>query len=432
MLVFALEHLHKASTAPVPPWVPSLVVALGSTALALALAVSHPPTRSPIQLPPDDDHDAGTDALALPPNLEQDDEADPHHFYPRLRLRKLATSALVVTLLAIELFKAAWQATVLGTPRWTVWIERLSPVVLWGTASVVSLVSLPLSNSRRSIDLHWRFTISLFALATAALFLSLVRFVLPRSTGWSFLPPRTLPSNIYTAQLALVITTSILTLAAFLLSGTTPRCAPLVNPATGQPVVALPSSSPLTYLLFDWITPVLHACYASDSIDAESLPALAAADRAHNLWEGIRRSGGLMASAPRGWNRLLYRLCVVNRRLFAWQMALSVVNAVLYYSSAFFLQKLVGFLEARGTDQAQTLQWAYVYVIGLFAGIVIESLVSGQLWFGALALSLSSNSPQASTALTHGASLHVHLLLFTRCAAPLPLHPVLVRRDLPP
>ncbi|KPV72284.1 uncharacterized protein RHOBADRAFT_39718 [Rhodotorula graminis WP1] len=88
-----------------------------------------------------------------------------------------------------------------------------------------------------------------------------------------------------------------------------------------------------------------------------------------------------MARAPNRWNRLLYRLVVVNRRLFAWQVALSVLNALLYYVPAAFLQRLVGFLEARGTDEAQTLQWAYVYVIGLFAGIVVESLVSGQLWF---------------------------------------------------
>ncbi|GAA5926134.1 hypothetical protein JCM3775_005214 [Rhodotorula graminis] len=401
MLVFALEALHHKS-APVPAWVPSLVLALGSTALALGLAVSHPPKRQPIQLAPDHDDDHGAQPLDRA-HLELDDEADPSSFYPRLRLHKLATTVTVVTLLAVELFTAAWEATVFGTPAWTVWIERLSPLALWGTASVVSLVSLPLSNSRRSIDVHWRFTVALFALTASAFFLTLLRLVLPRTTGWSFLPPRNLapvdpytdlvftrattlstnaaPDHVYTAQLALVLTTSILTLVAFLLTGTTPRCARLVHPKTHQPVVTLASCSPFGYLLFTWVTPVLHACYSSDSIDDKSLPALPAADRAHNLWERFRVTDGLMARAPNRWNRLLYRLVVVNRRLFAWQVALSVLNALLYYVPAAFLQRLVGFLEARGTDEAQTLQWAYVYVIGLFAGIVVESLVSGQLWF---------------------------------------------------
>ena len=395
MLVFVLEHLHTA--APVPAWVPSLVLAVGSSALALGLALSHPPKRQPIQLALDHDHDhhsPGTEPLAVA-RLEQDDEADPSSFYPRLRLHKLATTVTLVTLLAVELFRAAWDATVFGTPRWTLWIERLSPLALWGTASVVSLVSLPLSNSRRSIDLHWRFTVALFALAAAAFALTLLRLVLPRTTGWSFLPPRTLDdAHLYTAQLALVLTTSTLTLAAFLLTGTTPRCAPLVHPKTHQPVVTLASCSPFGYLLFNWVTPVLHQCYSSDSIDETSLPALPAADRAHNLWERFRLTDGLMARAPKRWNRLLYRLIVVNARLFAWQIALSVTNALLYYVPAAFLQRLVGFLEARGTDQEQTIQWAYVYVIGLFAGIVVESLVSGQLWFGA------SLSPFPSSRLT--------------------------------
>ncbi|BGP39463.1 hypothetical protein JCM10449v2_003413 [Rhodotorula kratochvilovae] len=378
MLVFALERLAHA--APVPPWVPAATLAALSAAVVLALALSHPPKRQPIQLPDDDDN-LPTDADRALAQPEHDDEADPDAFYPTQRIRKLATAATVVTLCALELFRAGWEATALGTNAWRDWAERLSRIALWGTAAAISLASLPLSNSRRSIDLHWRYTIALFTLSSAALLVALLRLLLPRSTGLSLLPSRALPAHLYTAQLALALTTALLTLAAFLLTGTTPRCAPLVDARTRRPVVALPASSPLTYLLFGWITPVLRASYTAASLDAATLPALPAADRARTLWDQIRRSGPLAAAAPRGWNRLLYRLVRVNARLFALQVALSVVNAVLYYVPAFFLQRLVRFLEMRGTADAQTMQWAYVYVVGLFAGAVVESLVEGQLWF---------------------------------------------------
>lgn len=59
------------------------------------------------------------------------------------------------------------------------------------------------------------------------------------------------------------------------------------------------------------------------------------------------------------------------------------------YAPAFFLQKLVHFLETR-QDRASrgdvSLHWGYVYCVGLLVGSVLEALVSGQLWFGALAL----------------------------------------------
>ncbi|GAA5827202.1 hypothetical protein JCM3770_000322, partial [Rhodotorula araucariae] len=375
MLVFALEHLatHRPT---VPACLPSLALALIAAVTALALVLSHPDKRphGDIYL----QHDHHDDTLAEP---EHDDEADPAAFYPRQRTLKLATAASLVSLLALELFRAAWEATAIGPNLYTDWIDRLGPVALWATAAALSIASLPLSNSKRDIDLHWRYTIAVFTLASAALLVALLRLVLPRSTGLSLLPDPALPAHLYTAQLALALTALLLTLAAFLLSGSTPRCAPLVHPTSRRPVVSLPSCSPLTYLVFAWITPVLRSSYTSASLDAATLPALPAADRARTLWDQIRRSAPLAAAAPRGWNRLLYRLVRINARLFAWQVALSVVNAVLYYVPAFFLQRLVRFLEQRGTAEEQSMQWAYVYVVGLFAGAVIESLVEGQLWF---------------------------------------------------
>jgi ABC-type multidrug transport system fused ATPase/permease subunit len=60
-----------------------------------------------------------------------------------------------------------------------------------------------------------------------------------------------------------------------------------------------------------------------------------------------------------------------------------MLNAVLYYLPAFFLQRLVSFLENRPKGTDASLQWGYVYCVGLLVSAVIEAIVSGQLWFSA-------------------------------------------------
>ncbi|KAL7336764.1 P-loop containing nucleoside triphosphate hydrolase protein [Rhodotorula toruloides] len=162
--------------------------------------------------------------------------------------------------------------------------------------------------------------------------------------------------------MAILLASTSLQLAAFLLLGTTPHSAPLIHPShtPAKPIITLPSTSPLSLLLFSWISPVLHTSYTSaEPMDEGTLPAIPAADRAPNAWRKIKESKELMHKAPRGWNPLLWRIVVVNRRLFFWLL----------------------FLEERPTSPDQSLQWGYVYCVGLLVGAVVESLVSGQLWF---------------------------------------------------
>ena len=57
------------------------------------------------------------------------------------------------------------------------------------------------------------------------------------------------------------------------------------------------------------------------------------------------------------------------------------------YLPAFFLQRLVAFLEhVPETDPGappRSLAWGYVFCLGLLASALMDAVVSGQLWFGA-------------------------------------------------
>ncbi|BGP24141.1 ATP-binding cassette transporter [Rhodotorula toruloides] len=380
MLVFALAALHRSRA--VHPYIPQLALTVPASIASSIIALSLPRTRAqPIQLQDDDSCGERTDA---------DREVDPDHFYPRLRRTSKAPACVTLTaLLASELFRIGWEPLVFGANGWRDWVERAARIVLFTLTFSLSLLSLPhpIPRSSTSLRTHWRLTVLLFALSSSALALTLLRWLLPRSTGLSLLPPReAYGSTVYAAQMAISLASTALQLAAFVILGTTPRSAPLVHPTKpNKPIISLPSTSPLSLLLFSWISPVLHhnsSSALSEPMSEETLPAIPAAYRAREAWRKVKESKGLMEQAPRGWNPLLWRIVSVNRGLFFWQISLSVMNAVLYYVPAFFLQRLVLFLENRSSpDSDQSLRWGYVYCVGLLVGAVVESLVSGQLWF---------------------------------------------------
>jgi len=143
-------------------------------------------------------------------------------------------------------------------------------------------------------------------------------------------------------------------------------------------------------------------------MNEKDLPVLASQDRATNLWEGIKDSKHLMNSAPRGVNRLLWRVLVINKKLFIWrehpfpssyfsmliadlaldiESILACINAVLYYLPAFFLQRIVHFLELREqiklpedpNTEYTTSSWGYLFCAGLLISAVAESLIAGQV-----------------------------------------------------
>jgi len=189
--------------------------------------------------------------------------------------------------------------------------------------SSLALASFPLSNSTTSIDRHWAYTVTLTILTGAATFVTFLRILLPQATHLSILPSTFLPNYLYVPYLVLLIISTTLQLVSFILAGTTPRCANLLQPKTKSPVVLISSCSPLSYIFFGWISPVLAqglaAANKDESVNEKDLPVLPEKDRAVNQWEMIKGSKHLMENSPKGINPLLWRILVVNKKLFYWR-----------------------------------------------------------------------------------------------------------------
>lgn len=385
MLVFALQALKAPapSTSVIPP-----LSLLGLEVVAAIYLVATRPQGQAIKLP-----NSATEGGTLPVVLEKDEEQDPEGFYRKLRRWKLATLASNGFVLAIALFRLGWEVTVLDHFGWRKAVERSAEIVFWSFTSSLALTSLPLSNSTRAIARHWAYTITLTVLTGAAVFVTFLRILLPQATHLSILPSTFLPSYLYVPSLVLLLLSAVLQFTAFILAGTTPRCAPLLHPSTKSPVTLISSCSPLSYIFFGWISPVLAqglaAAKKDESVAEKDLPILPSQDRAANQWEMIKGSKHLMEKSPKGINPLLWRILVVNKTLFFWQAALASLNSVLYYLPAFFLQQIVHFLELREqitlpedpNSEYTSSSWGYLFCAGLLVSAVTEALVAGQLWF---------------------------------------------------
>ena len=93
-------------------------------------------------------------------------------------------------------------------------------------------------------------------------------------------------------------------------------------------------------------------------------------------------------------NSLLWRVIKINQTLFIWQLVLACVNAFLYYLPAFFLQRIVLYLEQLPTappTPAGQIPYGYVYSLGLFASLAVAALVDGQMWWGTHLLARSGD-----------------------------------------
>ncbi|GAA5841427.1 hypothetical protein JCM3766R1_004081 [Sporobolomyces carnicolor] len=387
MLVFALQALKA------PPPASSIIPPVSLVAIEVIAAVylaAIRPRGQAIKLPT-----STVSALqgGLPVVIERDEEKNPDQFYRKLRRRKLATLATNGFVLAVALFRLGWELAVLDHFDWRRAVERSAEIVFWSFTSSLALASFPLSNSTTSLDRHWAYTVTLTILTGAATFVTFLRILLPQSTHLSILPSTFLPKYLYVPSLVLLVLSTILQSASFILSGTTPRCAPLVHPKTKSPVTLISSCSPLSYIFFGWISPVLAqglaAASKDESVNEQDLPILPSQDRAANQWEMIKGSKHLMDNSPKGINPLLWRILVINKRLFLWQAALASMNSVLYYLPAFFLQRIVHFLELREqitipedpNSEYTSTSWGYLFCAGLLVSAVTEALVAGQLWF---------------------------------------------------
>ncbi|KAK4052550.1 hypothetical protein OIO90_004318 [Microbotryomycetes sp. JL221] len=360
-------------------------------AIYLILSRSNAP---PIALPTSQD-----DPL-LPDNKDEivhpDEQTNVEAFQQKLRTRKLGLLTLLVLLTALSLFTLTWNA--MRQARWELTVDAALGVVQWGIAATLAGLSLPLGSSKRDVDRHWSYTVVLTIVTFATVVTTFMRLILPTSA--SIAPPEDEPLFVKRLSFGLTYSSAVLQLVAFMVAGTTPRCAPLVtvisaarhnysdesdtiaNDTDKVQVTSYTTCSPLSFVLFSWLDPVLKLGSTLESLSQEDLPTLGINDRAPTVFAKMAKT--TEKGCPRWMNGLLFRVLKVNKVLFMWQGLLAGTDAFLYYLPAFFLQRLVAFLEVPNDSDERSKQpmaWGYVYCLGLLVSYLLEALVGNMLWF---------------------------------------------------
>jgi hypothetical protein len=144
-------------------------------------------------------------------------------------------------------------------------------------------------------------------------------------------------------------------------------------------VMSIVGASVWDTLLFSYTTKVVMLGNVAESLDIGDLPIVPADMRATFNYAAMKRAGreiklriGSWSPKPgSGWS-LLWRLARLNAAPLTWELCLASVAAVLFYTPAIFLQRLVAYLEA---DSGRTnMGWGWVYVFGLFMSNAITYL----------------------------------------------------------
>ncbi len=106
----------------------------------------------------------------------------------------------------------------------------------------------------------------------------------------------------------------------------------------------------------------------AESMEIGDLPIVPADMRSATIYAKMRSvirkvklRGRWEVTPGSGWETL-WRLAVINKTALIVQTVLAIISAMLFYGPAFFLQRLVKFMESRPDD----LSWGYVYCAGLF------------------------------------------------------------------
>ncbi|KAH6911448.1 ATP-binding cassette transporter [Coprinopsis sp. MPI-PUGE-AT-0042] len=138
-------------------------------------------------------------------------------------------------------------------------------------------------------------------------------------------------------------------------------------------------------LVFSYATKVIWLSNDAESLETGDLPVvprdMRAAYNYARMRSGLRRFHlRLFSWKPppgSGWS-LGYTLIRINLYAFTAEVLLAVVSAFLFYSPAFFIRLLIGYLES--DPKREKPEWGWVYVFGLFMAYCVLYFVTCQLW----------------------------------------------------
>jgi hypothetical protein len=142
-----------------------------------------------------------------------------------------------------------------------------------------------------------------------------------------------------------------------------------ITNADAENVCGVVGASVWDTLLFSYTTKVVMLGNIAESLDIGDLPIVPANMRApyiYTVMKSALKTVHLRASfaKPGSGFELGYRLVKVNLGLMTYQITLAAVAACLFYAPAFFLRRLVQYLENDPTRSDRG--WGWVYCAGLF------------------------------------------------------------------
>lgn len=138
--------------------------------------------------------------------------------------------------------------------------------------------------------------------------------------------------------------------------------------------------------------------YSAESIEIGDLPIVSFDMRATHLFRRMRNAmktikPTMLCWKPKpgsGW-QVGIRLIKLNAFVLVSQITLAALAAVLFYVPAFFLRRLIAYLEA--DPERLHRGWGVVYALGLFIGGVVQTL-GGYLSFRPAQVWTANSAPQ--------------------------------------
>ncbi|EIW54849.1 ATP-binding cassette transporter [Trametes versicolor FP-101664 SS1] len=311
---------------------------------------------------------------------------DEQQFWSKMRLRKFGMSVLLGVVLAI-------QAVGLG---WSIAEDERRNIAVYALQIAYALYTLILAVSavNQKYSKHAHSTIHLSALTFFATVLLGITAILPANP----LPIVSVASESATLW-ALWYAVSALYAVCTAIAVTTPRGPPLHFPSSKiysdktlmqitstyeDNVCGMTAASVLDYLLFSYTTKVVMLGNTAESLEIGDLPIVPADMRATAIYTSMRAAMRRWKLQVWSWTprpgsgiELGYRLIRVNAVPMTMVITLAVACAVLFYAPAFFLKRVVQYLEV---DTARDFRgWGFVFCVALFASHASSQLVTGQL-----------------------------------------------------
>ncbi|KAI0717016.1 multidrug resistance-associated ABC transporter [Earliella scabrosa] len=310
-------------------------------------------------------------------------------FWKQMRLRKLVMAVILAAILVV-------QSVCLG---WSITEDDKQNIAVYSLHVAFALYTLLVAGRaiNQTYTSHARSIVHLCVLVFVATSLLTATAILPSTP---FPGPITSIFQRSGAPLALWYAVLALYAVCLVIAATTPRGPRLHYPSEqiysektlmqitskyDDNVCGIVGASVWDVLLFSYTTKVVMLGNTAESLEIGDLPIVAADMRATTIFANMRAAMRRWKLRVGSWRpasgsgiELAYRLLRVNGWTMARIMMLAPVAATMFYVPAFFLQRVVRYLEVDPLRESRG--WGFVFCAGLFFSNAVTQLVTGQLW----------------------------------------------------